>query len=47
MTVISGIPSWVQMYFERLEQKRRKPVGDILKFQLVYLWGVMNRIRQI
>jgi hypothetical protein len=21
MTVISGIPSWVQMYFERLEQK--------------------------
>jgi hypothetical protein len=36
MTVISG-PSWVQMYFERLS-KRRKPVGDILKFQLVYLW---------
>jgi hypothetical protein len=25
MTVISGIPSWVQMYFERLEQKGGKP----------------------
>jgi hypothetical protein len=22
MTIISGIPSWVQMYFERLQQKR-------------------------
>jgi hypothetical protein len=39
MTVISGIPSWVQMYFERLEQKGGSP-GDILKFQLVYYRGV-------
>jgi hypothetical protein len=47
MTVISGIPSWVQMYFERLEQKGGSP-GDILKFQLVYLGvSIMNRISQI
>jgi hypothetical protein len=24
MTVISGIPSWVQMYFERLHQKEER-----------------------
>ena len=27
MAVISGIPSWVQMYFEKLHQKAQKPVG--------------------
>ena len=31
MTVISGIPSWVQMYFEKLYQKGGKPVGEIFK----------------
>jgi hypothetical protein len=36
-TVISGIPSWVQMYFERLE--RRKPVGDILKISTCLFMG--------
>jgi hypothetical protein len=35
MTVISGIPSWVQMYFERLHQKRGKSVGEIFK-TLIY-----------
>jgi hypothetical protein len=35
MTVISGIPSWVQMYFERLHQKKRKSVGEIFK-TLIY-----------
>lgn len=27
MTVISGIPSWVQMYFEKLQKKTGKKVG--------------------
>jgi hypothetical protein len=31
MTIISGIPSWVQMYFERLQQKCGKTVGNIYK----------------
>ena len=31
MSVISGIPSWVQMYFERLQQKGQKPVGEIFE----------------
>ena len=35
MTVIAGIPSWVQMYFEKLKEKTNKPVGDLFKnFQL-------------
>ena len=31
MAVISGIPSWVQMYFEKLQQRGGKPVGEIFK----------------
>ena len=31
MAVISGIPSWVQMYFEKLKEKSGKPVGDLFK----------------
>jgi hypothetical protein len=27
MTIISGIPSWVQMYFEKLQEKTGKKVG--------------------
>jgi hypothetical protein len=29
MAVISGIPSWVQMYFDKLQQKGNKPVGEL------------------
>ena len=29
MTVISGIPSWVQMYFEKIYQKTGKKVGEV------------------
>ncbi|MGB1246685.1 MAG: GH3 family domain-containing protein, partial [Flavobacteriaceae bacterium] len=29
MALISGIPSWVQMYFERLVKAKDKPVGEI------------------
>ena len=42
MTVISGIPSWVQMYFERLEQKGNKPVGDIFKNFNLFIYGGVN-----
>jgi hypothetical protein len=42
MTVISGIPSWVQMYFEKLKQKGGKPVGDIFKNFNLFIYGGVN-----
>jgi hypothetical protein len=42
MTVISGIPSWVQMYFEKLEQKGKKPVGAIFKNFNLFIYGGVN-----
>ena len=42
MTVISGIPSWVQMYFEKLQQKANKPVGDIFKNFNLFIYGGVN-----
>lgn len=42
MTVISGIPSWVQMYFEKLEQKGGKVVGDIFKNFNLFIYGGVN-----
>ncbi len=42
MTVISGIPSWVQMYFEKLKQKAGKPVGEIFKNFSLFIYGGVN-----
>ncbi|MBW4358921.1 GH3 auxin-responsive promoter family protein [Flavobacterium taihuense] len=42
MTVISGIPSWVQMYFEKLQQRGGKPVGDIFKNFNLFIYGGVN-----
>ena len=42
MSVISGIPSWVQMYFERLQQKGGKPVGEIFKNFNLFIYGGVN-----
>lgn len=42
MTVISGIPSWVQMYFEKLQQKTGKKVGDIFKNFNLFIFGGVN-----
>ena len=42
MSVISGIPSWVQMYFERLHQKGGKPVGEIFKNFNLFIYGGVN-----
>ncbi|HWS59825.1 MAG TPA: GH3 auxin-responsive promoter family protein [Flavobacterium sp.] len=42
MTVISGIPSWVQMYFEKLQQKSQKPVGEIFKNFNLFIYGGVN-----
>ena len=42
MTVISGIPSWVQMYFEKLQQKASKPVGQLFKNFNLFIYGGVN-----
>lgn len=42
MTIISGIPSWVQMYFEKLKQKGGKPVGEIFKNFNLFIYGGVN-----
>jgi phenylacetate-coenzyme A ligase PaaK-like adenylate-forming protein len=42
MTVISGIPSWVQMYFEKLHQKAQKPVGELFKNFNLFIYGGVN-----
>ncbi len=42
MTIISGIPSWVQMYFEKLQQKTGKKVGDVFKNFNLFIFGGVN-----
>lgn len=42
MAVISGIPSWVQMYFEKLHQKGGKPLGEIFKNFNLFIYGGVN-----
>ncbi len=42
LTVISGIPSWVQMYFEKIQQKTEKKVGDIFKNFNLFIFGGVN-----
>lgn len=42
MTVISGIPSWVQMYFEKLRQQSQKPVGELFKNFNLFIYGGVN-----
>jgi hypothetical protein len=42
MSVISGIPSWVQMFFEKLQQKANKPVGDIFPNFNLFIYGGVN-----
>ncbi|GGD80197.1 GH3 auxin-responsive promoter family protein [Planktosalinus lacus] len=42
MTVISGIPSWVQMYFERLQKKTGKKIGDLFPGFDLFIYGGVN-----
>lgn len=43
MSVISGIPSWVQMYFERLQEKSGgKKISDIFKNFNLFIYGGVN-----
>ncbi|SHL69640.1 GH3 auxin-responsive promoter family protein [Flavobacterium chilense] len=43
MSVISGIPSWVQMYFERLQEKSGgKKISEIFKNFNLFIYGGVN-----
>ncbi len=42
MSVISGIPSWVQMYFERLQEKTGKKIGDLFSNFELFIYGGVN-----
>ncbi|TVZ08262.1 GH3 auxin-responsive promoter [Cellulophaga sp. RHA_52] len=42
MSVIAGIPSWVQMYFEKLQADTGKKVGDLFKGFQLFIYGGVN-----
>ena len=42
MTVISGIPSWVQMYFEKLIDKTGKTISEIFPNFNFFIYGGVN-----
>ena len=42
MTVISGIPSWVQMYFEKVFEKTGQKVGEVFKNFNLFIFGGVN-----
>ena len=42
MTIISGIPSWVQMYFEKIQERTGQKVGDVFKNFNLFIFGGVN-----
>jgi acyl-CoA synthetase (AMP-forming)/AMP-acid ligase II len=42
MTLIAGIPSWVQMYFEKLIEQTHKPIGKIFPNFSLFVYGGVN-----
>jgi hypothetical protein len=42
MTLISGIPPWVQMYFDRLTSRSGKPVGELFRNLDLLVYGGVN-----
>ena len=42
MTVISGIPSWVQMYFERIVAQTGKAIGEVFPDFSLLIYGGVN-----
>lgn len=42
MGVISGIPSWVQMYFERIVKRTGKKVGEVFPNFNLFIYGGVN-----
>ncbi|MBK78151.1 MAG: hypothetical protein CMC88_03440 [Flavobacteriaceae bacterium] len=42
MTIIAGIPSWVQMYFEKIIGKSKKNIGDQFPNFSLFIYGGVN-----
>lgn len=42
MTLISGIPPWVQMYFDRIEARTGKKIKDVFPNFSVFVYGGVN-----
>ncbi|MFM1879664.1 MAG: hypothetical protein RLZZ241_2530 [Bacteroidota bacterium] len=42
MTVIAGIPSWVQMYFEKLQEKSNKSIRELFPNFKLFIYGGVN-----
>ncbi|MGE9314455.1 GH3 auxin-responsive promoter family protein [Niabella sp. CJ426] len=42
MTLISGIPPWVQMYFDEIMKRTGKPVGEVFPNFSVMVYGGVN-----
>ena len=42
MTLISGIPPWVQMYFEKLQKKTGKLIKDVFPKFSLFIYGGVN-----
>jgi hypothetical protein len=42
MTLISGIPPWVQMYFDRIQEKTGKKIKDVFPNFSVFVYGGVN-----
>jgi hypothetical protein len=42
MTLISGIPPWMQMYFDRLQERTGKKIGDLFPHFSVMVQGGVN-----
>lgn len=42
MTLIAGIPSWVQMYFEKLKSRSDKNISELFKNFNLFIYGGVN-----
>ena len=42
MTLIGGIPSWVQMYFEKINRQTKKKVSDVFPKFSLFVYGGVN-----
>ena len=42
MTLISGIPPWVQMYFDRIQEKTGKHIKDVFPDFSLFVYGGVN-----
>ena len=42
MSLISGIPPWVQMYFDRIVERTHKPIKDVFPQFSLFVYGGVN-----